>query len=83
MEGKKALDTRSRLILQLKNHGLSNIDSLSSDELQARFMEISRDWCKRFANFNLGIKQEKSTEKIEIADSTIKAKIKDAENLYA
>ena len=83
MEEKKALDTRSRLILQLKNHGLSNIDSLSNDELQARFMEVSRDWCKKFANFNLGIKQEKSAEKIEIADSTIKAKIKDAEDFYA
>lgn len=83
MEGKKALDTRSRLILQLKNHGAKNIDSLSNDELHARFMEVSRTWCKQFANFSLGIKQEKSAETIEIADSTIKAKIKDTEDFYA
>ncbi len=79
----KALDTRSRLILQLKNHGVANVDGLSVDELQARFMEISRDWSKKFANFNLGIKQEKSTESIEIADATIKSKIKDADDFYA
>lgn len=79
----KVLDTRSRLILQLKNHGLSNIDNLNTDELHARFMEISREWSRKFANFNLGIKQEKNVESIEIADSTIKTKIKEADNFYS
>lgn len=83
MNNEIALDTRSRLILQLKNHGVANADKLSIDELQARFMEISREWSKKFANFNLGIKQEKSPETIEIADGTIKARIKDSDDFYS
>lgn len=79
----ESLDTRSRLILQLKNHGITNADSLNADELQARFMEITRNWSRSFANFNLGIKQERSAESMEIADSTIKAKIKESSDFYA
>lgn len=79
----KSLDTRSRLILQLKNHGITNADSLNADELQARFMEITRNWSRNFANFNLGIKQERSAESMEIADSTIKTKIKESSDFYA
>lgn len=79
----ESLDTRSRLILQLKNHGITNADSLNADELQARFMEITRNWSRSFANFNLGIKQERSAESMEIADSTINAKIKESSDFYA
>ena len=79
----ESLDTRSRLILQLKNHGITNADSLNADELQARFMEITRNWSRSFANFNLGIKQERSAESMEIADSTIKAKMKESSDFYA
>lgn len=79
----ESLDTRSRLILQLKNHGITNADSLNADELQARFMEITRNWSRSFANFNLGIKQERSAESMEIADSTIKTKIKETSDFYA
>lgn len=79
----ESLDTRSRLILQLKNHGITNADSLNADELQARFMEITRNWSRSFANFNLGIKQERSAESMEIADGTIKTKIKESSDFYA
>ena len=83
MANEVALDTRSRLILQLKNHGVANVDSLNTDELQARFREVTRNWSRNFANFNLGIKQEKTAESIEIADGAIKAKIKKTDDFYS
>lgn len=79
----EALDTRKRLILQLKNHGVTDADKLSSDELQVKFRDITRNWSKKFVNFNLGIKQEKSDEDIEIADGAIKKKIKESDDFYA
>lgn len=75
------MDKRSRLISQLKNHGFSNIDKLNNEQLEAEFKKASIEWSKKFADYNLDIKQTKIT--LDMADSTIKAKLKESQDFYS
>lgn len=76
----KAQSTRERLIAQLKNYGLNNIERLSDEQLEAEFRKVCVEWSENFARYNLGMKEAKTP--IEWLDSAILEKIKRAEDFY-
>lgn len=75
------MEIRDRLISQLKNHGFTNIDKLSNEQLEAEFKKISIEWSKKFVANHLDIKQTKAS--LEIADSAIEARLKEEKDFYA
>lgn len=71
---------RERLIEQLKNYGLNNIERLSDEQLLAEFRRVSIEWSENFIEHNLGAKEAKT--KAEWVDSAILEKLKRAEDFY-
>lgn len=75
------MDKRSRLINQLKNHGFSNLERLTNEQLEEEFKKASIEWSKNFIHYNLDIKQ--STATLELAPSAIATKLKDTQDFYS
>ncbi|RDU65641.1 hypothetical protein [Helicobacter sp. MIT 14-3879] len=73
---------KQRLIEQLKNHGLENLNNLSEEALLEQFKKTTMQWSKSIAEYNLGIKKIQNTS-LEIIDSKIKAKIEQTDNFYS
>lgn len=76
----KAENRRERLIEQLKNYGLSNIERLSDEQLLAEFRKAIIEWSENFVRYNLGTKEAKTP--MEWVDSAILEKIKMADDFY-
>lgn len=76
----KAENRRERLIEQLKNYGLSNIERLSDEQLLAEFRKAIIEWSENFVRYNLGTKEAKTP--MEWVDSAILEKIKIADDFY-
>lgn len=75
------MDKRSRLINQLKNHGFSNLERLTNEQLEEEFKKASIEWSRNFVNYNLDIKQ--STATLELAPSAIAVKLKETQDFYS
>lgn len=71
---------RERLIAQLKDYGLSNIERLSDEQLEAEFRKVSVEWSENFVRYNLGMREAQT--KVEWVDSAILEMIKRADNFY-
>lgn len=76
----KAENRRERLIAQLKNYGLNNIERLSDEQLEAEFRKAIIEWSENFVRYNLGTKEAKTP--LEWVDSAILEKIKMADDFY-
>lgn len=76
----KAENRRERLIAQLKNYGLNNIERLSDEQLEAEFRKAIIEWSENFVRYNLGTKEAKTP--MEWVDSAILEKIKMADDFY-
>ena len=76
----KAENKRERLIEQLKNYGLNNIERLSDEQLEAEFRKAIIEWSENFVRYNLGTKEAKT--QMEWVDSAILEKIKMADDFY-
>lgn len=76
----KAENKRERLIAQLKNYGLNNIERLSDEQLEAEFRKAIIEWSENFVRYNLGTKEAKTP--MEWVDSAILEKIKMADDFY-
>lgn len=76
----KAENRRERLIAQLKNYGLNNIERLSDEQLEAEFRKAIIEWNENFVRYNLGTKEAKTP--MELVDSAILEKIKMADDFY-
>lgn len=76
----KTENRRERLIAQLKNYGLNNIERLSDEQLEAEFRKAIIEWSKNFVRYNLGTKEAKTP--MEWVDSAILEKIKMADDFY-
>ena len=76
----KAENKRERLIAQLKNYGLNNIERLSDEQLEAEFRKAIIEWSENFVRYNLGTKEAKTP--LEWVDSAILEKIKMADDFY-
>lgn len=75
-----AENRRERLIAQLKNYGLNNIERLSDEQLEAEFRKAIIEWSENFVRYNLGTKEAKTP--MEWVDSAILEKIKMADDFY-
>lgn len=71
---------RERLIAQLKDYGLNNIERLSDEQLEAEFRKVSVEWSENFVRYNLGMREAQT--KVEWVDSAILEMIKRADNFY-
>lgn len=71
---------RERLIAQLKDYGLNNIERLSDEQLEAEFRKVSVEWSENFVRYNLGMREAQT--KVEWVDSAILETIKRADNFY-
>lgn len=76
----KAENRRERIIAQLKNYGLNNIERLSDEQLEAEFRKAIIEWSENFVRYNLGTKEVKTP--MEWVDSAILEKIKMADDFY-
>lgn len=76
----KTENRRERLIAQLKNYGLNNIERLSDEQLEAEFRKAIIEWSENFVRYNLGTKEAKTP--MEWVDSAILEKIKMADDFY-
>lgn len=71
-------DAKSRLIAQLSNHGHTNLQNLTPEELNELFTKTTIEWSAKMVDFNLGKKNVMPKN----ANSAIRDRLKKSDDFY-